>query len=637
MVRPNRPDSGVIARVTAYVRSPRVSAWRGRYGLGLVAALGLGPLAALALSPLAAAKKKPEFMDVADLRPGMRGHAVTVFQGESTDKFEIEVVDVVPNYLPRQDAILFRSNDPRMMHSGIVGGMSGSPIYIEGKLVGALAYGWRFNKDALGALTPIENMLRVGELPYRPDALPRPAIAREREGNKAWADAMLGLETSPLPPRRRAAELDPSLALEPLGTPMSVSGFGPSASRMLSEAFGMQSVPGGGTRKRQGASPPKTWKGGDAVSVVMIDGDSSVAGNGTVTWVGPKGDRLLAFGHSMFDDGPTNVPMADARVHTIINSLERSVKVSSPLDIRGVMYQDRQAAIALRTDARAPMIPVTTSIQGPDPAFAARTYENRVAFGVSLTPNLVAGILAEAVDEAGRDATRVVLKLRHTIAVRTTRGPRDLVFDEEVFFPTGTVGRTVQRSRGIVALSAMLDNQFEVVAIEGIRNHIEMSYGSPIETVENVRLVSEEVHAGDLAHLELTLRDFQGERRRDILPIRIPDDAGGEDIAIEIAGGDYVRPYRPMPAHVDDLLTTLEVAYPSRSVVVTVYREGEGLSVRGGLMSALPGSVLDTLVDRSGTQGAVRLKQMARRVIPTDKLVEGTHTLNVSVLPPSSF
>lgn len=629
MVPPNRPDPAAHGALAP--------ARRARSRRGRAARCVLGVLAAACLGPTAAAKKSSEFLDVADLRPGMRGHAVTVFQGEKSDRFEVEIVDVIPNYLPRQDAILFRSNDPRMMHSGIVGGMSGSPIYIDGKLVGALAYGWRFNKDALGALTPIENMLRVGELPYRPESLPRPAIAREREGNKAWADAMLGLDTSPLPPRRRAVELDPTAMLEPLATPMSVSGFGPSASRMLSEALGMQAVPGGGHRERGAAPPPKRWSGGDAVSVVMVDGDSSVAGNGTVTWVSPKGDRLLAFGHSMFDDGPTNVPMADARVHTIINSLERSVKVSSPLDIRGVMYQDRQAAIALRTDARAPMIPVTTTIQGPDPAFPPRTYENRVAFGVSLTPNLVAGILAEAVDEAGRDATRVVLKLRHTISVRTTRGPRDLVFDEEVFFPTGTVGRAVQRSRGIVAISAMLDNQFEVVAIEGVRNSVEMAYGSPVETVENVRLVSDEVRAGDLARLELTLRDYQGERRRDILPIRIPDDAGGEEVAIEVAAGDNVRPYRPMPAHVDDLLTTLEVAYPPRSLVVTVYRQAEGLSMRGGLMSALPASVLDTLVDHSGTQSAVRLKQMARRVIPTDKLVEGTHTVHVRVLPRSSF
>jgi len=614
------------------------STWISRRHLRLGrATLGL---AALALVSSAAAARHPETMPVSEIEVGMRGQAVTVFKGEATDTFEIEIIDVVPNYLPRQDAILFRSNDPRMVHSGIVGGMSGSPIYIEGKLVGALAYGWRFNKDALGALTPIEDMLAVADLPYRPDVLPRPLVAQGRGGQKAWADAMLGLDTSPLPPRRRPQELDPTQALVPLGTPMSVSGLGPQATHFLADALGLAPVPGGSrssSGKKDAAPPAKTWQGGDSVSVVMAEGDSSVAGNGTVTWVSPKGDRLLAFGHSMFDEGPTNVPMANARVHTIINSVERSVKLSSPQHLRGVMYQDRQAAIALRTDATAPMIPLTTTVQGPDPDMPLRTYENRIAFGLALTPNLVAGILAEGVDEAGRDATRVVLALRHTLSVKTSRGPREIEIEEEVFFPSGTVGRAVQRSRGVATIAAILDNDFETVEIDRIRNHVEMRYGAPVEAIMNMRIAEGEVRAGGLVRLELTLRDFDGNERLERLPMRIPDDAGGQEIAIEVAGGNEIRPYRPIPAHVDDLITTLEVSYPPRAIIATIYREAEGLSVAGGLLTSLPDSVLETLEEQGSTREAVRFKQMARRVIPTPSLIEGNHTLRVHVLPPASF
>ena len=140
---------------------------RALVGLGLGAALGLtvGLVAQVQAAPTAT-------MSVDDVRPGMKGYAVTVFSGSDTDRFEIEVIDVVRDYQPKQDAILFRSSDPRMVHSGIVGGMSGSPIYIDGKLVGALAYGYRFNKDPIGGITPIKNMLAVGDLPYRPEVLP---------------------------------------------------------------------------------------------------------------------------------------------------------------------------------------------------------------------------------------------------------------------------------------------------------------------------------------------------------------------------------------------------------------------------------------------------------------------------------
>lgn len=583
----------------------------------------------------ASAPAPSDVMPVSEIKPGMKGYAVTVFSGTATDRFEIEVIDSIRNYLPKQDAVLFRSSDPRLEHSGIVGGMSGSPIYIEGKLVGALSYGWRFNKDPMGGLTPISNMLEVGGLPYRPDVIPHPRV-KSRDGASAWADTMLGLRTDPLPARRKAEELDPIEGLTPLTVPLSVSGLGAGSTRMLVDAFGLAPVrggSGGSSAEVADAGKAHKWIPGDAVSVVLVRGDSSVAGNGTVTWVGPKGDRLLAFGHSMMNDGPSNVPIATARVHTILNSVERSVKLSSPLDIAGLMYQDRQAAIALRTDLRAPMIPVVATIKGPDPDLPARTYDNQVAVGVNLTPNLVAVVLAEAVDEAGRDAVEVVVKVSHDISLETTKGPRDIHLEEEVFFPQGVVGRMLSGSRGVVMLSAVMDNPFEVARIRSVRQDVRMEYAAPVDQIEMVRLSDSEVHAGDVAQLEVTLRSHKGETRVEKLPLRIPDDAGGEDVQIEITGGDYVRPYRPLPDDLDTLITTLAAGYPSRSMIASIYRSHEGLSTKHGLLNELPDSVLETLADQSSTQDAVRFKQLARRIIPTKTIIEGQHALRVTVLP----
>ncbi|MCR9165007.1 MAG: SpoIVB peptidase S55 domain-containing protein [Nannocystaceae bacterium] len=611
----------------------------GTWALGSLLLTGL----ALAASPeRATAARKVETMPVSDVKPGMRGHAVTVFKGEQTDKFEVEIVDVIHNYLPKQDAVLFRSNDPRLEHSSIVGGMSGSPIFIDGKLVGALSYGWPFNKDALGALTPMVNMHQVGDLPYRPDVLRAPKGAgrgKKRRGTQAWADTMLGLDTSPLPTRKRPQDLDASESLVPLSVPMSVSGLGPAATRMLGDALGMTPVRGGGrgTSSSKQTSQKKGWGGGDAVSVILIDGDSSVAGNGTVTWVNPKGDRLLAFGHSMFDSGPTNVPMGHARVHTIINSYQRSVKVSSPLSIDGLMYQDRQAAIALRTDKRAPMIPVTTTIQGPDPDLPPRTYENRVSFGVDLTPNLIASILAEAIDEAARDSTEVVFKLHTEIEYESASGRRELEFDEELFFSGGLIGRIAGRTRSVLAILALLDNGFEVADIQDVRHSISMEYGAPLDEIENVRFVQETIRAGDLLEVEVTFRNYAGDARTEVFPIRVPDDAAGEEIMVELAAGNVAVPLRPLSDDLDDLVTTLTQSFPSRSVVLTIYRESEGLATRKGLMPALPDSVLETMLDRGATQPSVRLKQMSRRVIPTKSIVVGSHRLKLDIKAPKSF
>jgi len=575
-----------------------------------------------------------DVMPIEDIRPGMKGYAVTVFSGNDSDRFEIEVIDVVRDYQPKQDAILFRSSDPRLVHSGIVGGMSGSPIYIDNKLVGALAYGYRFNKDPIGGITPIKNMLAVGDLPFRPEVLPE-ARTGPRSG---WADAMLGLDVSPLPARRRPAELDPSQGLAPIGAPMAVSGLGALATRMLADQLGLVPARGGANGSNLPAPAQKTWKGGDAVSVVLIRGDNAVSPNGTITWVGGKqGEKLLGFGHEMFGAGPSNLPIADARVHVIIPSVERSVKLSSALAVRGTLIQDRQAGISLRTDLTAPLIPVTTELRGPEAAMAARTYNSEVALGVDLTPNLATSLLADALAEGSSDGTELVAKVEHEIEVTTSKGPRTLRLSDEQFFPQGVDPRAVARTRGPIVIAALLDNDFEVAKIRSIKQRASIEYGAPVETIETVRLAQGEVHAGDLVQLELRLRDYRGKTRTEMLALRIPDDAGDQDIQIELTSGQNARPPRPIPDCLDDLLDTLEAVYPARSLVATIYREDEGLSTRHGLMAELPGSVLETLSAPGATIGPVRFKQMARRVIPTKNLVDGEHAIKVSVLPHREF
>jgi hypothetical protein len=590
-----------------------------------------------------------ETMSVDDVRPGMKGHAVTVFSGTASDRFEIEVIDVIRDYQPRQDAILFRSSDPRMVHSGIVGGMSGSPIYIDGKLVGALAYGYRFNKDPIGGITPHQEHARGRRPAVPPRGPPRGQDRRPRQ--RPRRRVRLGRHHArprhrPAAPRRRPADFNPVAGLAPLGAPMAVSGFGSAATSFLADRLGLLPVRGGSGRAQAaggGATPqppvtPKQWKGGDAVSVVLIRGDNAVSPNGTITWVGGKqGERLLGFGHEMFGAGPTNLPIADARVHVIIPSVERSVKLSSALDVRGTLIQDRQAAISLRTDLTAPLIPVLTELRGPEAAQPVRTYRSEVALGVDLTPNLATSLLVEALTEGGSDGAEIVAVIEHKIALETSKGPRTVTIREEEFFPQGVDPRSIARTRGPIVLAAALDNDFEVAKIRSIEQRAAITYGAPVETIEAVRVAPGEIHAGDLLNLELRLRDYRGRVRSESLALRVPDDAADQDIQIEITSGQAVRPPRPVADSLDDLLDSLEATYPARSMVATIYREDEGLSTRHGLMAELPGSVLESLSPSGATVGAVRFKQLARRVIPTPTLIDGEHNLKISVKPRRAF
>jgi hypothetical protein len=381
----------------------------------------------------------------------------------------------------------------------------------------------------------------------------------------------------------------------------------------------------------------RRFRPGDAVSVVLISGDNWAAPNGTVTWVGPRGKKLVAFGHPMFNDGPTNIPLADARIHTIIPSVDRSVKISSPGSIQGTMVQDRQAGIAGRMDLTAPMIPVTTSLVSAEKDLRQRTYRNEIAVGHDVTPGMAGVLLAEAVAEAGQDSAELVLEIDHEFDVETSRGSRTMRLHEEAFFPHGTSGRGVSRSRGVLVISAMLENDFEVARIRAIRQRVQMAYGAPHETIEEVELTAGEVHANDVVDLRVKLRAYRGDTRIETIPLRIPADADGEEIKISVTGGDYVRPYRPIPNSLDDLLDTLEVWYPPRSLVVSIYREQEGLSTRHGLLKEVPDSVLESLRGAGGTRKAVRFKQLARRVLPTKTLIEGEHSIKLDVLEPRKF
>lgn len=595
----------------------------------------------------------PNIIPVDDIKPGMKGYALTVFHGVTPDKFEIEVVDVIRDYLPGQDAVLFMSPDPRMQHSGIVGGMSGSPIYIEGKLAGALAYGYRFNKDPLGGLTPIENMLEIADLPHRPEVFPSAPRAAGRRGTEAWADQMLNLDTNPLPARLVPEQIPgpsgmPSGGLEPIGAPMSISGLSPHAAQFLADATGLLPVRGGGSMDSgdsgdsgdgdqdavEGTGKRHVFKPGDSVSVVLIDGDNGAAPNGTVTWVGGKNsEQVLAFGHPMYGEGPSRYPIANAHVHTILASVERSVKLSSALDIQGTLIQDRQPAIYMRTDIATPMIPVVTSVDGPDDELGVRTYRSSIADSEVLTPPLVATLLLDAIEEAGNDAVEVVLETEHSILIETSQGPRTFVLHEETYYPRGIIRGLAARSRALLVMMAALDNQFEIASIKSVEQRAIVHYGAPVEQIERIRINQEELRAGDLLEILVDLRPPRGPLRTETVSLRIPEDAGGERIVVELGGGGWSTPYAPLPNNLDDLLDNLAASYPARSFVGTIYRPGEGLATEHGLVEQLPESVLQTLSPSGSNRRAVHFKQAARRVIRTDSIIQGQASLELEILP----
>jgi hypothetical protein len=486
-------------------------------------------------------------------------------------------------------------------------------------------------------------MLEIADLPHRPEVFPNAPRASGRRGTEAWADQMLNLDTNPLPARLVPEQIPgpngmPSGGLEPIGAPMSIAGLSPHAAQFLADATGLLPVRGGGSMGEQdapeGDGKRHQFKPGDSVSVVLIDGDNAAAPNGTVTWVGGKNsEQVLAFGHPMYGEGPSRYPIANAHVHTILASVERSVKLSSALDIQGTLIQDRQPAIYMRTDISTPMIPVVTSVTGPDIDLGKRTYRSSVADSETLTPPLVATLLLDAIEEAGNDAVEVVLETQHEILIETSQGPRTFVLHEETYYPRGVIRGLAARSRALLVMMAALDNQFEIASIKSVQQSATVHYGAPVEQIERIRINQEELRAGELLEILVDLRPPRGPIRTETISLRIPEDAGGERIVVELGGGGWATPYAPIPNNLDDLLDNLAASYPARSVVGTIYRAGEGLATEHGLVEHLPESVLQTLSPSGSNRRAVHFKQAARRVIRTDSIIQGQASLELEILP----
>ena len=272
-------------------------------------------------------KKGTQTMPVDEIKPGMKGHGVTVFSGHDPERFDVEVISVIHAFLPNQDLILARCSHPVLDHAGVLAGMSGSPVYFDGKMAGAVAYAWRFAKDPIAGITPIASMTEYFDLPLMPPGVgtgsakimgpsPQTGAAAPPPGSAFWD--RFDLQGS---------------QMVPLATP--VSGSGPLAggflralSSVLDSHF-MLATPSspaasggkGKTKKSKKAKKIKKFRPGDAIAVRLVGGDLDMAGTGTVTDV--KGSRALGFGHPMFNWGEVRFPAARAEIMLLLSAAER--------------------------------------------------------------------------------------------------------------------------------------------------------------------------------------------------------------------------------------------------------------------------------------------------------------------------
>ncbi len=538
-----------------------------------------------------------------EVKPGMTGYGLTVFEGEKPDRFAVRVVAILRNFLPKEDIILIRSDDPRLLHSGIAQGMSGSPIYLDGRLAGALAYGWGFAKDPIAGVTPIAAMTRELDRGLRAEQ-----------------------------PRERAAAPPATGAdgLHPVAVPLQVAGLTADAVADLAGALApYHLVPqqAGGTRApRHGKGAHATFEPGGAIAVELIRGDISAVATGTVTAV--AGDRVLAFGHPMFNAGEVAFPIATATIHTFMASVSTSFKLSSPLVEAGALLQDRQSGIIGDTSRRVPMIPMNVTVRTAGGKPAEQRFAVEIARHRFLTPMLASSVVGSAASAAASDVADATVEVKTRIAVH---GEKPLELVDHLFAPDGVQGRTLGASSGLRAVNEILFNPFAPATIDRIDVEVDVAYRVDLAEIVEAALSAETVDPGARAALRVTLRPYGKPEETVVVPIDVPAALAGQTVKLTVQAGGQVKPDAAPPESLRDVLDNLGRVYSARSLVVSIETGDEGVTLHGRLVPELPGSVLDSLRPSTEVRRADSLRRVLREVVPVSFITVGKQELTLRV------
>ena len=540
-------------------------AWRG------AAIFLLVPIACAAL--LAAQGGEPDagepvrIMKVEQVRPGMRGYGLTTFKGAQVQRFEVEVLGVMRDQWtpPQGTIVLVRMFSRVLEEAGVVGGMSGSPVYIGDKLLGAVAYGWSYSKIPLAGVTPIEEMLVARDID-------RAAAPSHRGGRKAATrghlrtqsavilDALrsgkppdgealsqvLGRMVVPLfmqtrpgtyapdivpPPAHPMFQNPPAAAMAPLPVPLAIGGVGPEVFGALVPMLrmgGFVPVPAG--VPAEGGEEIEIAPGAP-IGAVLIAGDMDVSAMGTLTMV--DGDRVLAFGHPMFGSGESNYPLALGRVQTVVPSLYHSFRVSTVDRVIGRITQDRESAIVGRLGQHAPMFPCTVTVKGARDV----TFRYKVAGYWETAPFLAYYATAASVYRWEGAGNLVTVKARSRISLKGRKEPIILENQYAGLTPMGP-------ALGLVWLpiEMMVLNPFQEMEVAGLEVELEVEQGLRAAWIESVRTSHREVAPGEKINLFVRLKEFQGEEHLKKIEVQVPPDA---------------KPGSVVQVHVSDSLTEL--------------------------------------------------------------------------------
>ncbi|HMM20902.1 MAG TPA: SpoIVB peptidase S55 domain-containing protein [Selenomonadales bacterium] len=465
---------------------------------------------AFLMLPAALGLAAPAIMPVDEVKTGMQGIAKTVVAGTKIDEFGVEVLGVMKNKGPSGDLILVRTyGDVIDRTGGIAQGMSGSPVYIDGKLVGAIAYGWPFADHKVGMVTPIADMLKLWDNAGQDHAQ---APVQEAEETDASEDGGAVTES----------------------TPLMASGFGEQTLAMLTDKLRPFKLVPYAVGEAPDAANYAPLEPGSAVGVQLVRGDVSLGALGTVTYV--ENNKVLAFGHPFLKKGPSNYFMTSAYVFTTVSGLESSFKVGTTGQAVGMINQDRGAGIAGEVDRFPGIIPLRIIIEDKNQG-VAKDMEAQVIQDEQLSPILATAAVANAIekttDRIGPGTARVSFELS------ARNMPGEVFKRDNLFYSPGQIGeQAVSEFYELMALLA--SNQFQAVDIMDVKVNVTIDSERRTASIMEARPSTTVAKPGDTIDITVTLKPYRGETITRKVPFTIPKEQPAGPLTLEIRGGGTV-------------------------------------------------------------------------------------------------
>jgi hypothetical protein len=568
-----------------------------------------------------------------DVKPGMKGVVYTIFTGDTIEKVDLVVLGVLENALgPRQDIILVQLLGEKVEHTGVVAGMSGSPVYLEGKLAGALSLKLgAFTKEAIGGVTPIENMLGVIDGPQ--------AAAQGARSASAHSDGIRFAARVPLPQNFATQAMVTSVGagefLVPIETPLIATGVYPETMAQFGKelaGWGMSMVAGG-------TAPPSPddarLKPGDMVGVELIRGDLSISPGCTVTMVEASG-RVLACGHPIFSFGSVAMPMARGHVIMTLASSLASTKIMSTGGTIGTLTQDRVTGIGGQLGAEPPMIPVEVTLVTP-------TQEKKFHFEVIESPQLTPALVALATYNGIVGSTAYgegfTLQLNGKVEVQghTAIELNDLFAPSDMPVPTGFfVASSVEN-----AFARVFSNPYEVPHVSAIRIRVTAVPERRSATIENAWIEKNELAPGETVSVKVQLRPYRGASFIQEIPVTIPAQAARGNLQLVISDAETVnRTVESATASSQGQLSGLEelIKLMNRDrendrLYATLLQPTVTLLVEDKIMPNVPTSEISVMNHRQNN-GAVRVSNQSTAgewSVEMHQVISGERTLPVTV------